>query len=196
MDHLVQDQTPAEFFKELIDKVLRRQKVSSSPLSSYYLVHLLETFLRRDGLYAELGVGEDPQLAEIFCRALNANGRRKSALFKMTGDLSLFISGFFSDSLMRKTADATYYAQIGGYAYGMLGRSSRRPTVSEVFQELSDKFSQFADVLSEVSEMSSITNNKGLLRLYEKWLRTGSERCAALLKREGVLLVPLSKQVH
>lgn len=195
MDHLVQDQTPAEFFKELIDKVLRRQRVSSSPLSSYYLVHLLETFLRRDGVYNELGVGEDPQLAEIFCRALNANGRRKSALFKMTGDLSLFISGFFSDSLMRQPVDASYYAQIGGYAYGMLGRSSR-PSVSEVFRELSDKFDQFADVLSEVSEMSSMTDNSGLLRLYEKWLRTGSERCAALLRREGVLLDTHSKQVH
>ena len=195
MDRLVQDQTPAEFFKELIDKVLRRQKVSSSPLSSYYLVHLLETFMRRDGLYNELGVGEDPQLAEIFCRALNANGCRKSALFKMTGDLSLFISGFFSDSLMRRPVDASYYAQIGGYSYGMLGRSSRA-SAAEVFQELSNKFAQFVDVLNEVSEMSSMTDNSGLLRLYEKWLRTGSERCAALLKREGVLLDPLSERVH
>ncbi len=196
MDQLVQDQTAAEYFKELIEKALRRQKVSSSPLSSYYLVNLLETFLRRDCLCAELGVGEDPQLAEIFCRALEANGRRKSALFKMTGDLSLFISGFFSDSLMGKPVDPSYYAQIGGCAYGMLGRSSRRPSVSVVFKELSDKFAQFADVLSEVSEISSMTNNRGLLRLYEKWLRTGSERCADLLRREGVLLVTNSNQVH
>lgn len=196
MEKLVEDQTPAEYFKELIDKALERQRVSSSELSSVYLVHLLDAFVRRDGQYAELGVGEDPRLAELLCRALNANGKRKLALFKTTGDLSLFVSGFFSDSLMGKLVDAGYYIQMGGYAYGMLARLSRRRVVAEVFSELSEKFVQFVDVLNEVSEASSLTDNRSLLRLYDKWLRTGSQRSAELLRQKGVLLVQGSNRVH
>lgn len=196
MDKLVHDQTPAEYFKELVDKALRRQRLSSSPLSAFYLVHLLDTFVRGEGLLTELGVGEDPRLAELLCRAINSTGKRKLALFKTTGDLSLFVSGFFSDSLMGKLVDEEYYVQMGGYAYAMLARLSTRPAVTEVFSELSENFVQFADVLNEVSEHSSLSDNRSLLRLYEKWLRTGSPRSAALLRKQGVLLAPGSQQLH
>ena len=195
MEKLVQRQTPAEYFKELIDKALERQKIDSSELSSFYLVHLLDRFVRRDRPYAELGVGEDPQLAELLCRALMANGRRRLALLKVTGDVSLFVSGFFSDSLTQKLVDSDYYVRMGGYAYAKLAKLSGHQTMVAVFSELSLKFVQFVDVLNEVSEASALTDNKSLLRLYEKWLRTGSKRSEALLKDKGVLLVRGSDRV-
>lgn len=196
MDRLVRDQSPAEYFKELVEKALERQKVSSSELSSFYLVHLLNSFVRQDNAYADVGVGESPRLAEILCRALVASGSRQLALLKITGDLSLFISGFFSDSLTRKVVDAGYYVKMGGFSYGRLSRLTTHRVAAEVFTELSEKFVSFVDVLNEVSEASSLSDNRGLLRLYEKWLRTGSQRSAKRLRQEGVLLVPESKQVH
>ncbi len=196
MDSLVHDQTPAEYFKELIEKALARQKIASSPLSSFYLVHLLNTFVRQDRDYSEVGVGETPQLAEILCRALGATGNRQLALFRMTGDLSLFVSGFFPDSLTRKIVDVDYYVKMGGFSYGRLSRLTAHRAAAEVFTELSEKFASFVDVLNEVSEASALSDDRSLLRLYEKWLRTGSERSAELLKEKGVLLVPGSKQVH
>jgi len=43
------------------------------------------------------------------------------------------------------------------------------------------------DVLAEVSEHHALTSNTGVLRLYEKWLRTDSERLARMLHARGVL---------
>lgn len=196
MDGFVHHQTPAEYFKELIEKALARQKITSSQLSSFYLVHLLNTFVQQDHTYREVGVGENPQLAEILCRALGATGSRQLTLFKMTGDLSLFVSGFFPDSLSRKIVDVDYYAKMGGFSYGRLSRLTTQRAAAEVYTELSEKFVSFVDVLNEVSEASSLCDDRSLLRLYEKWLRTGSERSAELLREEGVLLTPGAKRVH
>jgi hypothetical protein len=196
MEKLVHPQTPAEYFKELIDKALERQESAVSELSQFYLVHLLETFVRPDGPFAELGVGEDPRLAELLCHALMSQGQRRRSLLKATGDVSLFVSGFFADSLDSKSVDSDYYVRMGGFAYGRLADLSRHRDAVAVFAELSENFVHFVDVLNEVSEASAITDNASLLRLYEKWLRTGSRRSEILLKEKGVLLVPGSDRVH
>ena len=56
-----------------------------------------------------------------------------------------------------------------------------------VFGELSEKFVGFVDVLNEVSERTSCSSNADLLRLYEKWLKTGSPRSGQLLVERGVV---------
>ena len=69
---------------------------------------------------------------------------------------------------------------IGGYAYNALSRVES-DTFSPVFAELGEKFVGFVDVLSEVSERTSCASNADLLRVYEKWLKTGSRRSGQLL---------------
>ena len=82
--------------------------------------------------------------------------------------------------------DVDYYVAIGGSAYNALSRVET-DTFSPVFAELGTKFVGFVDVLTEVSERSSCTSNADLLRLYEKWLRTGSPRSGQLLAERGVV---------
>ena len=55
-----------------------------------------------------------------------------------------------------------------------------------VFAELSEKFQPLVDALNEVSESGYVHSDQDILRLYEIWLKTGSARCYALLKRLGV----------
>jgi hypothetical protein len=117
--------------------------------------------------------------------ALEAGGMRQRHSLKEIGDASLFVSGFFSDSLRRRLVDVDYYASIGGTAYNALSRDEA-DTFSPVFAELAQKFMGFVDVLSEVSERASCTSNADLLRLYERWLKTGSRRSGQLLAERGV----------
>ena len=60
-------------------------------------------------------------------------------------------------------------------------------TLSPIFAELSEKFVAFVDVLSEVSARTSLTSDADLLRLYEKWVRTGSRRNGDLLAERGIV---------
>ena len=44
------------------------------------------------------------------------------------------------------------------------------------------------DLLNEVSERTQLSTNAGIVRLYERWKKTGSERLASLLAGQGVTL--------
>ena len=175
---MVRSESAVEYFKELVDAAIARQNIGVGELTTFYVVQLLATFLERPVDDSPIGL----QLA----RALHAAGAEQRATLKQVGDVSLFVSGFFSDSLRRKLVDVDYYVNIGGSAYGALSRQAD-DTFSPVFAELADKFVAFVDVLSEVSERSSCGSNADLLRLYERWLRTGSPRSGQLLVERGVL---------
>jgi hypothetical protein len=150
-------------------------------LTAFYVVQLLAGFLRRPA-----DDESDAPLALRLARALEAGGVSQRASLRQIGDDSLFISGFFSDSLRRKLVDVDYYVSIGGVAYTALSRYET-DAYSPVFAELADKFVGFVDVLSEVSERSYGSTNRDLLRLYERWLRTGSRRSGRLLVEQGVV---------
>jgi hypothetical protein len=194
---LVHAQSPLEFFKDQVEAVCERQKVFPKPLTSYYIVSLLGEFTHIGNRAAEAMVSHEP-LALRFARAIQSGGTDQRTGLKQVGDLSLFISGFFSDSLRRSLVDVDYYVSLGGYAYGSLGQSS--DVLSPIFSELSEKFSAFVDVLSEVSERTSLTSDSDLLRLYEKWVRTGSRRNGDLLAEKGIVpnesLVKTSRVIH
>jgi hypothetical protein len=96
------------------------------------------------------------------------------------------MSGFFSDSFRRRLVDVDYYVSMGEYAYGSLGRREE-DAFSEVFTELARKFVGFTDVLADISERTALGSHTDVLRLYEKWLRTGSERDGQRLIERGIL---------
>jgi hypothetical protein len=174
-------ESAVEYFKELVDGALARQGIVANELTSFYVVHLLAGFLqRRDEESA------DEPLGVRLARALESGGFHQRASLKQIGDVSLFVSGFFCDSLRGKLVDVDYYVSIGGVAYNALSRDDT-DTFSPVFAELAEKFIAFVDVLSEVSERSACASNMDLLRLYERWLKTGSRRSGQLLVERGVV---------
>jgi len=178
-DMMVRRESAVEYFKELVDGSLARQGVVAGELTTFYVVQLLTGFLQRRADDAE-------PLALKLARALESGGSEQRASLKEIGDVSLFISGFFADSLRRKLVDVDYYVSIGGCAYNVLRRKGT-DTFSPVFAELADNFVSFVDVLSEVSERSACGSNMDLLRLYERWLKTGSARSGHLLVERGVV---------
>jgi hypothetical protein len=96
------------------------------------------------------------------------------------------MSGFFPDSFRRRVVDVDYYVSMGEYAYGSLSRRDE-DAFSEVFGELSRKFVGFTDVLADISERTALATPTDVLRLYEKWLRTGSDRDGQRLIERGIL---------
>lgn len=183
-DPLLREQSPAEYFKELIEGALERQQVRANALTSYYLVDLLCRFMRPD---ARIAFNDDTHqpLALRLARALETGGLEQRARLRNLGDFSLFTSGFFPDSLRRRVVDVDYYRSMGEYAYGSLGRRDS-DTLGEVFTELARKFVGFMDVLADVSERTTTTPGTDVLRLYEKWLRSGSLKAGKRLVELGV----------
>jgi hypothetical protein len=175
-----QGESAVEYFKQLVHDALANQRLAARELTTYYVVQLLAGFLQRPAAES------DEPLAFQLARAFERGGAERRTSLKHIGDVSLFISGFFADSFSRKPVDVDYYIAIGGVAYGAL---SRRDTdaLSPVFSDLADNFVGFVDVLAEVSERSSCSSNVDLLRLYDRWLKTGSVRSGHLLVERGVV---------
>jgi hypothetical protein len=182
LDAVVGDQTPVEYFKEQVESALARQHVEAGHLTEYYLVNLLCQYVRLD---ARGNADHRQPLALRLIRAMETGGVEQRARLRSLGDFSLFTTGFFSDSLNRRSVDVDYYVSMGEYAYGSLSRAE--DDFREVFAELARKFVGFSDVLADVSEHTGLASNHDVLRLYEKWLRTGSHRDGQRLIERGIV---------
>jgi hypothetical protein len=181
---LLREQSPAEYFKELVESALSRQHLRAGDLTEYYLVNLLCQYVRLD---AAMPAGDhDQPLAMRLARALESGGSEQRARLRGLADFSLFMSGFFADSFIRRAVDVDYYKSMGEYAYGSLSRWDD-DGFGEVFSELARKFVGFMDVLADVSERTALSSSADVLRLYEKWLRTGSTRDGQRLIERGIV---------
>ncbi len=192
----IHTETPAELFQELVTEAVDHQNLQPSEASVHYLVELLDGFVHPEGLYRRNDVLPDRPLAELFCTAVSSDGMRRFSLLKLSGDLALLVSGFFSDSLKGGAVDVDYYSKLGGCAYATVAGSCASREGAPLFAELAASFVDFTDVLSEVSEACGLTESHDVLRLHEKWTRTGSRRSAETLKDFGVPLGGWSTEVH
>src|SRR6185312_8415266 len=168
--------------------------VKAVPAVQTYLVSLLEHYLDARNLFEEpAGEGENKKpetLAEMFLLAANSDRVGKVDLLKKLGDRSLYISGFFGDSLERKIVDIDYYAEMGGAAYGSLADHVSDDMVAQVYRIFSREFLAYVDVLTYISQQSMIQSDQSLLRLYDRYMRTGSELAKEKLIEMGVLTLP------
>jgi hypothetical protein len=178
-------ESPIEYFRELVESALQHQHLAAGELTAFYLVNLLAGFVRVDRIPS----ADDEPLGLRLAKALQAAGVQQRDGLRQVGDHSLFISGFFSDSLNRRLVDIDYYIQLGECAYSSLARQGD-DRFAEVFDELAAKFTAFVDVLGEVSERTALTSNSDLLRLYEKWVRTRSRHSGDLLASRGIVPNP------
>lgn len=184
-ESLLRQESAAEYFRELVETALQHQRLAVRELTSYYVVNLLAGFVHLDRSPA--GADEEA-LGVRLMKALQSAGVVQRDGLRRVGDTSLFISGFFADSLNRSLVDVDYYIDLGERAYGCLARQDGQ-AFGDVFEELAAKFPALVDVLTEVSERAGMTSDADLLRLYEKWLKTGSRRSADLLAARGILPV-------
>jgi len=188
-DVLFRSESPQEFFKHQVECAMHRQHLRASDWTVYYLVRLLASYVSRSVRADEDGEPLGLRLA----RALAAESGPQRDHLRRIADQALFVAGFFGDSLQRRSVDLDYYINVGGMAYGRLAGNDE-DAFADVFGELSDKFVPMVDVLSDISDRAC-GSNRDLLRVYERWLRTGSQRDQALLVERG-LSAPASRLVQ
>jgi hypothetical protein len=63
----------------------------------------------------------------------------------------------------------------------------------QVFAELGEKFHRFVDVLNDVRNHAGSASDSDILRQYDVWLKTGSERAERLLRNQGVHPLPINR---
>jgi hypothetical protein len=186
----------AEFFEEAVQESLQACRVEATPPTASYLVMVLEDFTKPDRTKETL----DRPLSLLLDEALHAPIGERFERLRTLGDGVLYASGFFGDHFQRRGVSAGYLYGIGTRAYGnasaMLGATDDG---LDVFGELARKFDVFAGVFADVADQTaamSAAGSTGVLKLYERWLRTGSERIAEALNERGLSPTRLTKGLH
>jgi hypothetical protein len=200
VDRVVPVPNLRDYFRQSIDAAIDKQGVAVDPHATHYVVNLLTIFARSEDLYEDHGdsYGLKP-LAIMMADSLEAaTAEQRNFALQRIGDVSLFIAGFFADSLAHKLVDLDYYIYMGGNAYGSLSDEIRGTTrgraLADVYRELARKFQLVVDILNEVRDGARRSSDLNLLRTYEVWLKTGSKRAEALLREHGV--VPISGSIN
>ena len=162
-----------------------------------YLVGVLEHYVVADHLHESETVDETGQkkpttLAETLLLAAQAEHTTKVDMLKKLGDRTLYVCGFFSDSFQRKVIDLDYCADMAGTAYGILAHSTKQDTLSQVYSLYSKKFLLFVEALNYISEKSQLQSSDNVLRIYDRYLKTGSELAREKLNKLGI--IPISRR--
>ncbi len=185
-----------DYFRTSIDDVIAVQGVHVDPHATHYVVNMMTLFSRSDQFYQDDGetCGLKP-LALMLADAADApSTEHRNQTLQRIGDVALFISGFFVESLANKAVDIDYYMTMGESAYGSLSEEVRGTfrgnAFADVYLELATKFQILIDVLHEVRASAREESDVNLLRTYEIWLKTGSRRAEKQLRQQGI--VPIS----
>jgi hypothetical protein len=180
-----------EYFRDAVQSALGHQHLQVEDQTEHYLVSLLTLYARSEQLFeSETDGARIKPLVVMLSEALESDDpvTRQRGLQRL-GDVSLFVAGFFADGFARKLIDIDYHIAMGGRAYSVLSETlgGRRQALARVFAELASKFQPLVDVLHEINDGQRTRTDRDVLRLYEIWLKTGSQRARRLLGDAGIL---------
>jgi hypothetical protein len=200
------------FFQEAVDAAVRQQGVEATDQAMSYLVALLTDFARSEPIEGGAVRGAlDRPLAFLLDEAQRTTGAERFQRLRCLGDGVLYLTGFFGDHIENRGIDLGYVVSVGSTAYQgaatMLrrcdvesaARGSVRPADGNVFGELAQKFDRFVDVLTTVADATlaqQAKGERGVLKLYERWLRSGSTTLASELGARGITPLRGSGGLH
>jgi hypothetical protein len=173
------------FFKEILCEALDHSGMQVAPSTEYYLVALM-------GEFAKARISDEPLGLKL---VRTEDSAARVAALKEIGDTSLYVSGFFAESVNRQMVDVDYYIGMGGAAYRELSGRMTGSSVSEVYAELSARFPDFVDVLARIRSQVNFAGHD-VVALYQEWLRTRSDWIEERLSKMGVLVTPNDDDVE
>ena len=187
--HVILSKDLGEYFRTEVSEARSNLGIELGDITEYYLVNLLCEFARQG---AGPTPGDEP-LAFIYKRALEAGAAERVRLFKQLGDLSLYVSGFFAEFVERSLVDMDYYIAMGGNAYSnlsdLVAAQRQGEMFAQLYTQLAHRFTEIVDLLNEIAAKSRerVDDHRELLQLYDRWLRTGSQRIRKLLIEKGLV---------
>lgn len=187
------------FFHDVVDDAMRKKQLAATEAAEYYLVSLLTDYARPDARSCE---ALERPLTLLLDEALHAPGQERFERLRVLGDGVLYVSGFFAPHLETRGVEVRYVTSLGARAYDSAGRMLRGASGDagpDLFFELAENFQRFAELLSAVAErlsLSASSSSSSILKMYERWLKTGSQALGSELLERGVLPVRGAGGVH
>ncbi|OVE82009.1 hypothetical protein BVY03_01810 [bacterium K02(2017)] len=181
-----------EFFHHKLKEALKIQDISISEEVQFYLIHIMIYFSKSENLFQkdENGQLEYRALAlklhdSIFA---TSHGEKYSHL-KSLADTALYHAGVFYEGLYNQVVDVDYYINMGGSAYQSLANLStgHRKSLADMFAEMSFNFAKLVELLNLCCEKEEELSDEDILKLLDRYMKTGSQKAKEKLEGHGIL---------
>ena len=188
---IVAARSVSNFFGEVVEDAMRTRRVDATDGATQYLVGLLADYAHPD---RRSGETLERPLTLLLDEALHApDPAERFQRLRTIGDGVLYGCGFFGDHFEARGVDPKYLCGIGTRAYGAASSMLRRgadESGPDLFGELADNFDVFVDVVADVADATitmGMESSRGLIKVYERWLRRGTDRLASALTSRGMM---------
>jgi hypothetical protein len=180
---------PRVIFAQLLAGALEATRPPPSAVAVAYLIELLAERTRL--VQPPLPACDDAGLLAVLDARAGESPAARLLRLRQLGDAALFMAGFFGESLARRPFGPAPTREAGRRAYGALSTAllplAAERTWSRLYEELADRFRDFADLLAEVGERTRCASPAPLASLYARFLATGSPRDQRRLLGLGAL---------
>ncbi|MBK8996951.1 MAG: hypothetical protein IPM35_14555 [Myxococcales bacterium] len=183
----------SSFFGPVVAEAIRARGYEATNAAEAYLVALLADYTKPGQL------GEETlsrPLTLLLDEAMQRTGPERFERLRVLGDGVLYVSGFFGEHLETRGVEPRYMSTLGACAYenasAMLRQRANDLSAPDLFAELAEKFRMFVSLLADVAESlraRSARTDGAVVKLYERWLKTGSSTLGDALVARG--MVPL-----
>lgn len=184
----------SQYFQDVITDAIRVHHVEATDAATTYLVSLLCSFTHPE---EDAGAAFDRPLTFLLHEAMNAPAGERFRRLRALGDHALYALGFFGSHIELRGVNRGYVSKVGSTAYTnaaatlrLRARGARPEGPPDVLSELAAKFDRFAAVLADVAEGTiacGARDERSVVKLYERWLKTGSSRIAEELGARGIV---------
>ncbi len=147
------------YFYVLARHVLRQAGITDRKLCDY-VASLLETFSRVSRLQSPHAIEYRGQqyISDMLIALTRATPEQAFLLRAHVGNYSLFVSGIFHENAHRRSLrgapDLSFYEKIGRTNYQLVAAhaTARRCELSEIYEELADRFREVRLALNQLSD--------------------------------------------
>jgi hypothetical protein len=183
--NLVQEPAHAAF-REFVRAALDARSLQTSEWTEFYLVGLLVGLAEASPALLSRSLGPD------LLSAQQLPPEQRFSQLKGLADTSLVLTGLFIDYVEEALPATDYFFSIGSSAYLHLGefddpRFSGAGGFTETFQELGERFEDFAAALAWIADRELFRSSEHTMSVYRRWLRSRSRRDESRLITIGII---------
>jgi hypothetical protein len=190
----------AGFFEELVLVARDERRVEATDAATAYVAGLLADYARPGALSRD--TLERP-FTLLLAEAEESAGGERFERLRALGDGVLYVRGLYAEHLETRGVALRYVSSVGARAYEgarhMLTRAGTASPATDVFGELAEHFDAFVELLGAVADRlmaRGVASNGAVVKLYERWLRTGSTALGEALVAQGLVPMRTSAGVH
>jgi hypothetical protein len=188
------------FFEELVLEAVEERGTKPTDAARAYVTAMLADFARPGALARD--TLERP-LTLLLAEASESAAGERFERFRALGDGVLYMRGLFCEHLETRGVALRYVSSVGARAYEgarhVLYRGSPASAATDVFGELAERFDAFVELLGAVADRLTARGaftNGGIVKVYERWLSTGSSALEEALVAQGLVPMRALPGVH